>query len=860
MFLRKRLPDDKSLNGRVHRALQTHAALQTQAFVKSYIALTSEKRAKSKDIAQPADGKDGSHIMRIVAQVPGKAQMKLAQTLERLSVPHERRAQQRGAAQSARPELPPETPLLAQTIRRVVAGDGYHEYEGDSRLPADRQSTYVMDELTARELTSYEQRSILGVFREMVKNSGPSERLDPQRAKGDGREAAKPEEDAVRASSGAMISWAEVAKSLRGRLSNAHIQRLGVYFGLKGLKGKIRYKLYEERVGLMVSASPDRRLRIAFGLLDVGGDGVIGRRDVFAALASTKVEDTGLTEPVLAVFTAQGAYGIHFADSDTPLLLVLGVVAESPAEKQGVRPGQRLAKINGMSVERLTLPEVRSLLMNPARPLSMTFHMRQEQADAQMGIPAGIFAQKDLKRLLAALRMDFVTRRVRILVSSAKNLKSNEQHLGKFDPYCQVEVEGKPRTKWQTKALPESLDPEWKEEREIADFAPGETLKFTVRDKDFGTKEDDILGVATLPSARFVPAGFEGDLQLFQDENMKQKCSSMLRVRVHLSGEGGIGLSDFEKVFHDGEPVFLKQLQEVLTGCVQERKKNLIEPVKLKVFLLSATGLRNGETGAVKADAYCTCEIHNRAKYERLRTKVVQDSLDPVWNEKREILDYLPGEALRLAVWDSDGRGGTDEPLGSCVLASERFWPAGFDGQVQLTEEQTRREKKSTVTLRLRVTTPESHQPHQFASRGPEPSSQAFEKFEADMKELRARMPFLKEADFAWHTRVFEALRDEDWLIQRARLVASADKIFGIPVGHIAGRLFEAVSPKNQPVGVLDWAQFLERHRSKTWDAQQERIHLTFSLYDLDGDGTLSLADAISLSSEVVRLELIYGQ
>ena len=28
------------------------------------------------------------------------------------------------------------------------------EYEGDSRLPADRQSTYAMDELTGRELTS----------------------------------------------------------------------------------------------------------------------------------------------------------------------------------------------------------------------------------------------------------------------------------------------------------------------------------------------------------------------------------------------------------------------------------------------------------------------------------------------------------------------------------------------------------------------------------------------------------------------------------------------------------------------------------------------------------------------------------
>eukprot|EP00435_Cladocopium_sp_Y103_P073208 s750_g42.t1 len=108
----------------------------------------------------------------------------------------------------------------------------------------------------------------------------------------DGRDV-KAEEENVRGPSGAVISWNEVAKTLRGRLSNAHVQRLGVYFGLKGLKGKIRQNLYVERLGLLVTASPERRLRIAFGLLDVGGDGVIGRRDVFAALAATRFEAPG---------------------------------------------------------------------------------------------------------------------------------------------------------------------------------------------------------------------------------------------------------------------------------------------------------------------------------------------------------------------------------------------------------------------------------------------------------------------------------------------------------------------------------------------------------------------------------------
>lgn len=41
---------------------------------------------------------------------------------------------------------------------------------------------------------------------------------------------------------------------------------------------------------------------------------------------------------------------------DSSSLLVVDVVAESPAEKQGVRLGSRLAKINGMHVDAWLLP------------------------------------------------------------------------------------------------------------------------------------------------------------------------------------------------------------------------------------------------------------------------------------------------------------------------------------------------------------------------------------------------------------------------------------------------------------------------------------------------------------------------
>eukprot|EP00913_Durusdinium_trenchii_P003647 g3374.t1 len=224
-----------------------------------------------------------------------------------------------------------------------------------------------------------------------------------------------------------------------------------------------------------------------------------------------------------------------------------------------------------------------------------------------------------------------------------------------------------------------------------------------------------------------------------------------------------------------------------------------------------ATGLRNAD-----AVAYSTCEIHNKAKYDRIRPKTVSESLDlvAIGSEKPQIVDYMPGEALRFAVYDGP-KAENVELLGSCVFECTRFWPAGFEGTLQLTEEQTRREKKYNVILKIKVATPESALPHQFAAAAKEQSTNGnggFERFEAEMLKLRERMPFLTEAD-AW----------------------------------------TAWKP-------LDWAQFLQRHRGPSWDAKQERIHLTFSLYDLDGDGMLSLADAISLSTEVVRLEKIYGE
>ena len=55
-----------------------------------------------------------------------------------------------------------------------------------------------------------------------------------------------------------------------------------------------------------------------------------------------------------------------------------------------------------------------------------------------------------------------------------------------------------------------------------------------------------------------------------------------------------------------------------------------------------------------------------------------------------------------------------------------------------------------------------------------------------------------------------------------------------------------------------DWGMFLQKHRGNSWDAQQERLQLTFTLYDLDGDGMLRLGKVFALLFFVVSIDNQY--
>ncbi|CAE8616757.1 unnamed protein product [Polarella glacialis] len=143
------------------------------------------------------------------------------------------------------------------------------------------------------------------------------------------------------------------------------------------------------------------------------------------------------------------------------------------------------------------------------------------------------------------------------------------------------------------------------------------------------------------------------------------------------------------------EPVPIKKPPEKPPGNPPEEQNQL---TRLSIELVSARGLRADLLpGMGKSDPYCTCEIAGKP-HTQLKTKVIDDTLDPVWNHTSSMGGYAVGDSLEFAVWDSDSFK-SDDLLGRATLSSSRFQDACFDGELELREAG----KNIKAFLRVRV-------------------------------------------------------------------------------------------------------------------------------------------------------------
>lgn len=108
-------------------------------------------------------------------------------------------------------------------------------------------------------------------------------------------------------------------------------------------------------------------------------------------------------------------------------------------------------------------------------------------------------------------------------------------HGSKSDPYCVCEIPGKLYSKCTTPVIKKNLNPVWNFEANIVDFVPGDSLLFSVYDYDRG-KDPDFLGHVTLPSEKFFPNGFAGEVTL---DKAGPGINAYLNIEVSTSSPQG---------------------------------------------------------------------------------------------------------------------------------------------------------------------------------------------------------------------------------------------------------------------------------------------------------------------------------
>jgi len=745
----------------------------------------------------------------------------------------ELRTSRSGKAKLAWPQLP--------RNRRVSGLAGVQKVQAPVRRPEERRTFRDLG-APARELSSAEREGIAAVFRELGEDRSDRD------SHGHGTAA-----------------WTDVVQRLSGALSAAHIQRLGALFDFPK---RFRLAKYAERVGFLLTADVEQRLQVCFALLDVDGDAALGAHDVFTALMACgrcqkDVPDdvaVGITRS--ATFANPGRTGLDLRE-DMVAIEVLAVLPGSPADQQGVLPGDRVTHVNGASVEALLRQDALRLL-SKVRPLQVEFLRLPRKRP--MILPDDV-------RQLPGLRENAVATRIRVSVLGA----SLSEDRGPVDMHCTCEIQGKARSRFQTKTV-NSSDRIWNETRHIADFVAGDSLVFRLQ----SSRSED-LGRATL-SADQVRAGFDGELPM-DGEGLR------LRVRAQCLGDRGIGLSEFVDLWHQqGEPSFYTALAKTLTGTVPLSPSRPSKSYRLRVTVVSASGLRSVGAGASvgasagasagaspgaspgspapasptspaspappappapapagRADSFCVCEVLGRAQ-SRVKTRVVPDSLAPLWNERLEVPDFGIEDSLRLAVYHKDGSK-PDELLGQVMLSSPQL-SAGIDGDLPLDGT-----KGSSPTLRVRIAAQDAPplKPATTTQAGLTVSKQ---RFDAEVQELQAKM---EASDVRWHTRIFMAICDDDMLLRRSSLVEAAEQLFGLPCGLLAVQLFRLLNVSSVTASILAWTQLIASYRDpeSLWD---RRVHLAFDLYDLDGDSTISLPDAVALAFEVDRLSRVAGE
>jgi len=723
---------------------------------------------------------------------------------------------------------------LAKAIEEIVLCGK----KSQPKLPPEKQSNIQSDGLaigTPRDLSNSERERLMSTFMAYR------------------RVVEQPEETRAVAHN-TSIAWQDVAAKLRGcGVSAQYIQRLRIYFQFPKT---FKISWYTTKIGRILSLNKEQRVRMCFGILDVDGDGNIGLRDIFALLAASRTDRT-VTAGIDDNFVNVNAY---FMDSAS-LGLVIGrdgdpvikhVAPSSMADMQGVKIGDRITHVGGVNVSSLCSGELRRLLDSDQRPFQMQLRRLQAKQDGKQFV----FAAANCKRLMDATQA-MTALKLKVTIISAKDLRNADGGRGISDPYCTLEVVGKPHTKAQTRVISDTLSPAWNEVREVVDFTPGDTLKFEIRDQDIGSKEpDELLGRVSLSMEQFIPSGFDGELTL-QSAGRGQHATIRLRIECQ-NVAGGLGLSQFSELFGGKELSFLGKLAEMLTGSPLPSldAKVLQKNPPLKIVVVSASGLRSADPGGL-SDPYCIVDLPAKPTANKVTTRVIDDTLDPVWNHRCELDDYTIGHAVRFSVYDKDVGTKPDDLLGQIQLSGAVIAAGGFEGDLLMNE--GGRGYQPRIKLKIVCPVQRSIEPSAPSPIGCVRGSRIANASEAATNqhqyELQRIYQWVPKENVAPLVTAYEAICDEDLRLRVSSICMVSVDLFGVGCGLLAAQLHKLMDTEGEgDIGVEAWVKRLYRCHTDGGCA------MAFALYDFDGDGEVGVNDALCIADEDDRLERIRSQ
>ncbi|KAL6532694.1 Synaptotagmin-5 [Orobanche gracilis] len=258
----------------------------------------------------------------------------------------------------------------------------------------------------------------------------------------------------------------------------------------------------------------------------------------------------------------------------------------------------------------------------------------------------------------------------------AKEL-TNKDIIGKSDPFAVLYVRPLRDRMKKSRTLNNQLNPVWNEHFEfVIEDASTQHLVVKIYD-DEGLQSSELIGCAQIQLTELQP-GKVKDVWLKLVKDLEIQRDNKIRGQVHLEllycpngMESGfanpfadkVSMTSLEKVFKSGA-----EARDLVENGESNKRREVIVRGVLSVTVISAEDLPPADMMG-KADPYVVLTL--KKTDSKNKTRVVNDSLNPVWNQT---FDFVVEDGLHdmliLEIWDHDTF--KKDYMGRCILTLTR--------------------------------------------------------------------------------------------------------------------------------------------------------------------------------------------